>query len=153
MEDIFHDIVANGSETVSIASTEARGIVAAPQTASSALKALSHEKLVVVPSQPKGLPHSCPYCPPALCKGLYVRAYLPYHSQIVFCGDGANDLCSVLCLRERDVAFIRANFKCFMLLKERAVLGDAVAQPKCVIKYWSTQEELAALFAVQLGLR
>lgn len=147
MDGIFHDIVTNKSELQHVeAGGMDRGVMSA-QASTASPQNISSEKLVVLPCQPADKPHSCPFCPSVFCKGLYVKALLPHHSQIVFCGDGANDLCSVLCLRKTDMAFIRANYKCYLLLKERARQGKAVSQPVCRIEYWSTQDELAELVA------
>jgi hypothetical protein len=146
MEDIFHDIVSNGSQLLHAESGEARDVMHMRSGHGSVPRPVSQEKLVILPCQPVDKPHSCPFCPPAFCKGLYVKALLQYHSQVVFCGDGANDLCSVLCLRAQDVAFIRANYKCYLLLRERQRHGKA-AQPVCRIEYWSTQDELADLLS------
>lgn len=147
MEDIFHDIVTNRSELQHVEPGELERGVMSAQSTHSAPSQISSEKLVILPCQPVDKPHSCPFCPPAFCKGLYVKALLQHHSQVVFCGDGANDLCSVLCLRKTDMAFIRANYKCYLLLKERARQGKGVSQPVCRIEYWSTQDELAELLS------
>jgi hypothetical protein len=147
MSNIFHDIVTNKSEVQLAQPGELdRGVMSGQSTISSPQHICS-EKLVILPCQPADKPHSCPFCPSVFCKGLYVKALLPHHSQIVFCGDGANDLCSVLCLRKTDMAFIRANYKCYLLLKERALQGKGMSQPVCRIEYWSTQDELAELLS------
>lgn len=148
MASVFHCLVSNVGELSFAKATEARdmiegGCAAAPQS-------VPREKLTIWPCQPADKAHACSFCPAALCKGLHVRALLQYHSRIVFCGDGANDLCAVLCLREGDIALVREGYACSQLLRERAVMGSAAVQPVCQIEYWTSQDELAPLIRQQL---
>lgn len=147
MEDMFHCLVSNIGEVSCTGATEARDVI---EGATASQPLLSKENLTIRPCQPAEKAHACAFCPASLCKGLYVRALLQYHPRIVFCGDGANDLCAVLCLRETDTALVRSGYKCYQLLKEREVLGTAAAQPACSLEYWSTQDELAGLIRTKL---
>ncbi len=77
-------------------------------------------RLVIAPLHPSHLPpHGCPLCPANLCKGAELRRLreesvavgLPY-KRIVYCGDGANDLCPALALGEQDVLLARRCVLC-----------------------------------------
>lgn len=72
-------------------------------------------RLVIGPRHDGGLPpHGCPLCPQNLCKGAELQRLraeaeaqgLPY-KRVIYCGDGANDLCPALALREQDVLLAR----------------------------------------------
>jgi hypothetical protein len=78
-----------------------------------------------------------------MCKGMYVDALRVQHSRIVFCCDGANDLCAVLRLAQGDVALVRELHGCHRLLKERARAG--LQQPNCSVLHWKDHAELRAL--------
>eukprot|EP00892_Ulva_mutabilis_P009922 jgi/Ulvmu1/7301/UM035_0090.1 len=147
MEDVFHCVVSNIGEVSCAAATEARDVI---EGAVAHPHALSRDKLTILPCQPADKAHACAFCPAALCKGLYVRALLQYHPRVVFCGDGANDLCAVLCLREGDTALVRCGYKCCQLLEERAALGTAAVQPVCTVEYWNTQDDLAKVIPCKL---
>lgn len=146
MGTVFHCIISNVGVLSCAEVTEARDVI---EGAVAAPHAVSREKLKIWPCQPANQAHACTFCPAALCKGLYVRALLQYHPRIVFCGDGANDLCAVLCLREGDIALVREGYKCSQLLKERAAMGAAAVQPVCRIEFWTTQGELASSISRQ----
>jgi hypothetical protein len=94
-------------------------------------------------------PH-CPLCPPTMCKGMYVEALRAQHSRIVFCCDGANDLCALLSLAQGDVALVRERYGCHRLLKERAHAG--LQQPNCKVFYWKDHAKLQALVKEHLRI-
>lgn len=147
LDQVFHDIVSNIGHLTASETKAARDVI--DDTASGS-HVPSARKVIVKSCQPADKMHACAMCPAALCKGLYVRAFLPYHPRILFCCDGANDLCGVLCLREGDTALVREGYKCSDLLRQRLEMGAAAVQPVCHIEHWSTQDELAALIRQQL---
>ncbi|KAH8270945.1 hypothetical protein KR044_002661, partial [Drosophila immigrans] len=65
-------------------------------------------KLEVAPFEQQS---HCDRCPANLCKGSVMEALMqcgqPGYSRVLYCGDGCNDLCPMLQLREQDFACIR----------------------------------------------
>ncbi|GIL89828.1 hypothetical protein Vretimale_16482 [Volvox reticuliferus] len=68
-------------------------------------------------------PHSCPRCHPNLCKRSALRRLLDEQAtrgvsyrQVVYVGDGRNDLCPCLALRRNDVVMPRIGFALHTLL-------------------------------------
>ncbi|KAJ7345663.1 hypothetical protein JRQ81_001613 [Phrynocephalus forsythii] len=61
--------------------------------------------------------HDCAKCPVNLCKKKVLEEFLDHHvtprmkySQIIYIGDGGNDLCPVLCLKKDDVVMPRRGY-------------------------------------------
>ncbi|XP_065896942.1 pyridoxal phosphate phosphatase PHOSPHO2-like [Dysidea avara] len=54
--------------------------------------------------------HSCPNCPPNLCKKDVLADYLTKYDKIVYVGDGHNDICPSLGLSARDVVIARKGY-------------------------------------------
>ncbi|GLI67566.1 hypothetical protein VaNZ11_011792 [Volvox africanus] len=68
-------------------------------------------------------PHSCPRCHPNLCKRAALQGLLEeqatrgvLYRQVVYVGDGRNDLCPCLALRPNDVVMARSGFALHKLL-------------------------------------
>lgn len=113
---------------------------------SNGLQRLAGHKLVIKPhhacdQHKQG--HGCPLCPENLCKGLEVHK-LKHHNmyeQIVFCGDGANDVCAALTLRSTDWVLARLGYPLANYIRESSIsthLKKVTAQ----VMFWSTHEEL-----------
>jgi hypothetical protein len=164
LEGVFQDIITHKA-TTTVSPHESAPLISPPShevAASAALPLTARPRCAsppasswavhVTPLQPPSIGHNCPLCPASLCKGMYVNALHPHHSRIVFCGDGANDVCAVLCLRAHDVAFVRDGFRCHTILRERAQRGAALEQPVCTIKPWQSQVELANLLRPELDI-
>ena len=97
-------------------------------------------------------PVGCPRCPANLCKGRALHAVLgtaagagaaapasPAPSRVVYVGDGSNDLCPGMCLRECDVLLARKGYR----LAEK--LAADPASVRCSVRLWEDGSELAAL--------
>ena len=92
--------------------------------------------------------HGCRLCPANLCKGrelAVVRAAHPGR-RIVYCGDGANDLCPALALGPQDVLLARAGHALERMVAERQAGrtsdGRKVA---AAVHSWASHEELFRL--------
>ncbi|GIL69636.1 hypothetical protein Vretimale_10282 [Volvox reticuliferus] len=88
-------------------------------------------------------PHGCPRCPDNLCKGLEVQRLLHgnMYSALVYCGDGANDVCAALALRPQDWVLARAGHPLAAYIEEargNSTLPQVVAR----VAVWNTHEEL-----------
>ncbi|GLI62617.1 hypothetical protein VaNZ11_005280 [Volvox africanus] len=88
-------------------------------------------------------PHGCPRCPDNLCKGLEVERLLHanVYNTLVYCGDGANDVCAALALRPQDWLLARAGHPLAAYIEEAR---SNAAQPQVVARMavWNTHEEL-----------
>ncbi|XP_077644552.1 phosphoethanolamine/phosphocholine phosphatase [Lonchura striata] len=69
--------------------------------------------------------HTCPRCPPNMCKGKILGEYLAERARddaefrsVLYVGDGANDFCPAGALRAADVAFPRKGFPMHRLIQE-----------------------------------
>lgn len=164
LEGVFQDIITHKA-TATVSPHESAPLISAPSlkvAASAALPVSAPPRctsppalswaVLATPLQPPSVGHTCPLCPSSLCKGMHVNALHPYHSRIVFCGDGANDVCAVLYLRPLDAALVRDGFRCHAILRERAQRGAAVQQPVCTIKYWRSHVQLANMLRAELGI-
>lgn len=86
-----------------------------------------------------------------MCKGEELDAFLERHGgrsaydRIVYVGDGGNDFCPVLRLRESDLAFVRK----FRGLQSRIAKEGGV---KAGIKYWNGAWELEGYLNELRGL-
>jgi len=54
--------------------------------------------------------HSCPDCPPNLCKKDVLATYSTEYDRIVYVGDGLNDICPSLGLSANDVVIARKGY-------------------------------------------
>ncbi|GIL57330.1 hypothetical protein Vafri_12592 [Volvox africanus] len=77
-------------------------------------------------------PHSCPRCHPNLCKRAALRGVLEEQAargvsyrQVVYVGDGRNDLCPCLALRPNDVVMARSGFALHKLLAPCIIMQNA----------------------------
>ena len=111
----------------------------------------SSHRLVITPRHSKemGCTNSCPMCPHNLCKGLELDALrqdLGY-KRVVYCGDGANDLCPVLRLLEGDVACVRRGHPLEYLVREHR---DGI---HARVVFWEDHQELLSLIHTVLPSR
>ncbi|KAJ7963185.1 Inorganic pyrophosphatase [Quillaja saponaria] len=85
-------------------------------------------------------PHGCSLCPPNMCKGVVLeriqRSVGKEGKRIIYLGDGSNDYCPSLKLKESDYVMPRKNFTLFKLISENPSLV------KAEIHGWSDGEEL-----------
>ena len=84
--------------------------------------------------------YACPRCPPNLCKGSVVEAYLAgrqFDGVVGFAGDGPNDVCPMLGLRRQDVAFPRKD--CWADRKTKGMRGEIRAR----LVPWRTGDDIA----------
>ncbi|GFR46786.1 hypothetical protein Agub_g8417 [Astrephomene gubernaculifera] len=93
----------------------------------------------------QGQGHGCPRCPDNMCKGLEVQRlkHANTFAHIVYCGDGANDVCAALSLGPQDVLLARSGHALARYVQEAqgsSVLPQVVAQ----VAFWSSHEELLA---------
>lgn len=75
-----------------------------------------------------------------------LRTATPYR-RVVYCGDGANDLCPALGLGPQDVVLARAGHALERLIAERAAAPDAagVRRVAAAVHIWRDHTELARL--------
>eukprot|EP00891_Asterochloris_glomerata_P008855 jgi/Astpho2/8855/Aster-x0827 len=88
--------------------------------------------------------HGCPLCPANLCKGQELealRAALPYQ-RVIYCGDGANDLCPALALSSSDVVLARQGFTLEKLIAERSQLEDDSERVVAQVRVWRDHSQL-----------
>jgi len=100
-------------------------------------------RLVITPrhGQEAGSGHGCPLCPHNLCKGQeldHLRQELGY-KRVIYCGDGANDICPTLRLLEGDVVCVRRGHSLEYLVRERR---EAI---KARVLFWEDHQELLSL--------
>ncbi|KAJ3519774.1 hypothetical protein NMY22_g13045 [Coprinellus aureogranulatus] len=97
---------------------------------------------------PSGPQHSCTVgCSPNMCKGEELDAFLSRNGQeydrIVYVGDGSNDFCPILRMREQDLVLCRSHRG---LAARIAKEGQAKGlKPK--IQYWAGAWEVEEIFA------
>ncbi|KAG2422865.1 hypothetical protein HXX76_015697 [Chlamydomonas incerta] len=89
--------------------------------------------------------HGCARCPGNLCKGLEVQRlqHANRYAHIIYCGDGANDVCAALALGANDVLLARAGHPLAAYVAE-AQSNPALPQVAAQVAFWSTHEELLA---------
>eukprot|EP00258_Populus_trichocarpa_P013605 XP_002324759.2 thiamine phosphate phosphatase-like protein [Populus trichocarpa] len=85
--------------------------------------------------------HGCTSCPPNMCKGLVMKRIQASVSaegekQFIYVGDGKNDFCPALTLKETDALMPRKNFPLWELICNNKMLVEANIQE------WSDWEEL-----------
>ena len=73
-----------------------------------------------------------------------LRRAQPYQ-RVVYCGDGANDLCPALSLTPSDVVLARADHPLARLIAERAGSGDEDARVVARVLIWRDHDELCSL--------
>uniref|UniRef100_A0A061SC17 Carboxy-terminal domain RNA polymerase II polypeptide A small phosphatase n=2 Tax=Tetraselmis sp. GSL018 TaxID=582737 RepID=A0A061SC17_9CHLO len=105
-------------------------------------KAAGH-RLVIAPRHDSsaGTGHSCPLCPSNLCKGrelLSLRKELGYE-RVIYCGDGANDICPALKLEPGDAVCARSGHSLERLVRQKA--SDIRAQ----VHFWEEHCDLLLL--------
>lgn len=136
----------------------------------------AHRRLALSRATARYGPHSCPLsrpCPANLCKGQLLAKLLvagpgaPYSRGVLYCGDGANDVCpAVSCLGPLDGALVRERYgkdgnkaafgaavlpsssACSLLSSSSSSSPPCLSPPKTKllcrsVVAWSTQEELA----------
>jgi pyridoxal phosphate phosphatase PHOSPHO2 len=112
------------------------------------------EQLIVKPFNetfnPNGELFDCStkICASNICKGAVLRAHLnSLHEKeinqnemsLIYVGDGHNDYCPGLCLKENDFYFVRDNFSLARLLRREKELSDKL---KSQILYWNDAADI-----------
>lgn len=139
----FERVAACADDAVGVGLGLGAGGAAAPPPQRSA-----PHRLVVRPRRGLGAaPHGCPLCPANLCKGEEVAAILKAreYRRVVFCGDGANDICPALSLTAADAVLARRGHALAAYLEAAAAGGAGARAPAAAVHFWSTHDELAAL--------
>ncbi|KDQ57794.1 hypothetical protein JAAARDRAFT_178264 [Jaapia argillacea MUCL 33604] len=96
---------------------------------------------------PNGPQHQCKVgCSPNMCKGEELEAFLQRNSadydRIIYVGDGSNDFCPVLRLREQDMVLCRR----YRGLEGRIHRDGNKLGLKCEVKYWAGAWEVEEIF-------
>ncbi|KAI0789117.1 phosphatase phospho-type [Abortiporus biennis] len=91
--------------------------------------------------------HKCTVgCSPNMCKGEELESFLERNSRqfdrVVYVGDGSNDFCPILRLRNEDMVFCRRHRG----LEHRIANEGEKQGLKCQIKYWAGAWEAEELF-------
>ncbi|GAA5857791.1 hypothetical protein JCM8547_005983 [Rhodosporidiobolus lusitaniae] len=88
---------------------------------------------------PSGPQHTCKVgCSPNMCKGDELEAWMERNGgwdafdQVIYVGDGGNDLCPVLHLRPQDVVLARSYRELFRRLEDKTGKTDV----KCQVVHW-----------------
>ncbi|KAG8985125.1 hypothetical protein FRB93_006077 [Tulasnella sp. JGI-2019a] len=99
---------------------------------------------------PSAKQHSCQVgCSPNMCKGEELDAYLARKGgleafdKLVYIGDGSNDFCPILHLREQDLSLARVQRG----LERRIKNEGPAAGLKSQVKYWLGAWEVEEIFA------
>ena len=158
------EVITNAAAFEKVAASEVEGAGVGLGITSSIRKAPAGAsyKLVIQPRHPAtAAPHGCPWCPANLCKGAELNrlrhgsgrgAAHEHHlctasrsyGRIVYCGDGANDICPALTLGSNDVVLARAGHalaKYAMAAAEDFSLQQFAAR----VYIWESHEQLAKL--------
>lgn len=91
--------------------------------------------------------HSCAQCPVNLCKRKVLEEFLESskqrikYSQILYIGDGGNDLCPVMCLKKDDVVMPRCGYRLQKMLSQ---LSQDLVPLEASIVSWSSGTEIQA---------
>ena len=111
-----------------------------------------HDDARGAPEGPPQAPHNCPLCPRNLCKGLEVARLQAKgeHRNIVFCGDGANDVCAALSLGPGDHVLARRGHSLADYLQEAAT-KPGMQQATASVQLWSSHDELCRLVGAILA--
>ncbi|KAA6419636.1 MAG: CTD small phosphatase 2-like [Trebouxia sp. A1-2] len=111
-------------------------------------KAAASHRMVVQPRHDWTVSsHGCPLCPANLCKGQELEALrtaTPYQ-HIVYCGDGANDLCPALALAPGDVVLARKGHALEKLIAARAHSPDETERVVAQVHIWNDHAHLLQL--------
>lgn len=89
--------------------------------------------------------HGCCLCPSNLCKGrelAALRLAMP-HQKVVYCGDGANDLCPALRLGPNDVVLARGGHALERLISERSTVPEGSVT--ATVRIWTDHNHLLSL--------
>lgn len=96
--------------------------------------------------------HRCPKCPKNLCKRKVLKEFLDKqlergvsYTQVVYIGDGGNDLCPVMSLKKNDIAMPRHGYT---LEKRISQLSQDRSPVECSVLVWSTAVEIASYLKV-----
>lgn len=154
LQNVVEEVITNGAsfERVATCADDAIGIgvehpAAAPsqnhhqqQSKQSKQHRSSSHRLVIRPRRPE--PHDCPLCPSNLCKGEEVVAIQRSgaYARIVYAGDGANDICPALTLKQGDVVLARAGHALAAYAS-----GAEGARLRAEVHLWDTHDQLALL--------
>ena len=103
------------------------------------------EPIMIIDDYEQPLQTDCSLCDPNLCKGLVIDRYRKVNpgQKIIFIGDGDNDVCAALRLREDDHVFAKIDpqgkrvYPMYDLLKHRYA-----SQLKSELSVWTTMNEV-----------
>ena len=110
----------------------------------------SEGRLHIVRLIKKTEPHGCVLCPENMCKGAIVTAIITAgreQERVFYVGDGGNDLCPALRLRQGDYVFARSGYE----LARRLTLPENLKQVKAIVHLWTTYADLLKLFQEHLA--
>ncbi|XP_054371336.1 pyridoxal phosphate phosphatase PHOSPHO2 isoform X2 [Molothrus ater] len=86
--------------------------------------------------------HHCAKCPKNLCKRKVLKEFLDKqlergvsYTQIIYIGDGGNDLCPVMFLKKNDIAMPRQGYT---LEKRISQLAQSLSPVQCSVLVWSS---------------
>ena len=90
--------------------------------------------------------YNCPNCNPSQCKGQDLKDFLELKGRdsfknIIFIGDGGNDICLAKELCENDIVLARDGHK----LIKRINNPDETIKTKCIVKIWKSGEDIINL--------
>ncbi|NWX47469.1 PHOP2 phosphatase, partial [Steatornis caripensis] len=90
--------------------------------------------------------HHCAKCPKNLCKRKVLKEFLDKqlergisYTQIVYVGDGGNDLCPVMFLKKEDTAMPRQGYT---LEKKISQLAQNLCPVECSVLVWSSATDI-----------
>eukprot|EP00039_Didymoeca_costata_P009609 m.127378 g.127378 ORF g.127378 m.127378 type:complete len:281 (+) comp14545_c0_seq1:140-982(+) len=97
-------------------------------------------------------PHNCTRCvrTPNMCKGQIVSEFVKANpkKKIIYSGDGGNDFCACISLRQNDMALARETYTLNKLLINDAGNNKLVS---ATWKAWSSFAELAAFLSAEIS--
>lgn len=84
--------------------------------------------------------HSCPKCPDNMCKQVILRDYMSERAneqgepfqKVFYIGDGENDICPTLALRQKDTVFPRRGFPMHKIIQDLRKTQPGVYKPAIV---------------------
>ncbi|XP_025902828.1 pyridoxal phosphate phosphatase PHOSPHO2 [Nothoprocta perdicaria] len=98
--------------------------------------------------------HHCAKCPKNLCKRKVLEEFLDKkleqgasYTQIVYIGDGGNDLCPVTFLKKGDIAMPRQGYP---LEKKISQLSQDLSPVACAVLVWSSGAEIMSYLKLLL---
>ncbi|XP_034991635.1 pyridoxal phosphate phosphatase PHOSPHO2 [Zootoca vivipara] len=95
--------------------------------------------------------HDCAKCPINLCKRKVLEEFLGHlkpkvkYSQVIYIGDGGNDLCPVMCLKKSDVVMPRQGYMLESLISQ---LSQNLVPLEASVVVWSSGFEILAYLEV-----